>query len=107
MIAYVNRFGSYAVTVDTVAPKISPVNQSAWNTNGVITYRITDDFSGIKSYRGTIDGKWVMFEADNKNAIVSFSVDNKKSGKRKSHEVKITVADNCGNTTTHCSKLIW
>lgn len=106
MIGYVNRFGSYAVALDTVAPKLSPINQSSWSSNGVIAYRITDDFSGIKSYRGTIDGKWVMFEADNKNSMITFSLD-KRTKKGTSHQIKITVTDNCGNTTTHDAKLIW
>lgn len=106
MIGYVSRFGSYAVTIDSVAPKISPINQSSWSSNGVITYRITDDFSGIKNYRGTIDGKWVMFEADNKNSIITYHLDN-RSKKGTTHQINIIVTDNCGNSTTLKSNVDW
>lgn len=64
------NFGSFYVAVDTVAPTITPRNL----TNGKnvanqarIDFTISDNFSGIQSFNGYIDGEWVLMEYDPKN----------------------------------------
>lgn len=64
------NFGSFYIAVDTIAPIISPRNL----TNGKnlaaqakIDFTISDNFSGIQSFDGYIDGQWVLMEYDSKN----------------------------------------
>lgn len=107
MIAYVSRFGEYAVTTDTIAPKINPINHFSWGNNGIVTLVISDNFSGIKNYRGEIDGKWVKFEADNKNATISYKLNTKHIARGKNHKLTLIVTDNCGNTNSLSQNFMW
>ena len=108
VVAYTSQLGEYTVVTDGVAPKITPVNESSWGKNSnVITYRITDNLSGLKNYRGVIDGKWVMFEADTKNSLISFKLDSNYITKGKDHVVEITATDNCGNLAKLSNKFHW
>ena len=58
--------------------------------------KIEDDLSGIKSYEGEINGKWVLFEYEpkNKNLKYNFNDLKFKSGKQ---DLKLKVTDNVGN----------
>ena len=108
VIAYTNQFGEYTVVTDTIAPKITPINESSWGKNSnVITYRITDNLSGLNNYRGLIDGKWAMFEAGNKNSLISFKLDSNYITKGKDHIVEISATDNCGNLAKLSNKFHW
>lgn len=63
-------FGSFYVTVDTIAPTISPRNFSAGKNVSAqtkIDFSIADNFSGIQSFNAYIDDKWVLMEYDSKN----------------------------------------
>ena len=40
-----------------------------------IRIKITDNFSGIKSYEPQIDGKWALFEYDQKNNLLIYRFD--------------------------------
>ena len=107
MVAYVSRFGEYSVTTDTLAPKIQPINEFSWGTNGFVSFIISDNFSGIKSYRGEIDGKWVKFEADNKTSSISYKLSDKHVKRGEKHNLTLTVIDNCGNTKNYSSNFLW
>ena len=66
-------FGSFYVTVDTIAPTITPRNFSnGKNVSGQskIDFTISDNFSGIQSFNSYIDDKWVLMEYDSKNRHV-------------------------------------
>ena len=67
------QFGSFHIRIDTLSPKI----QSLQLKNGMnvaalkrISFRITDDLSGIHSFNAYIDDQWVLMEYDPKTAIV-------------------------------------
>ncbi len=107
VIADVNRFGDYAVTIDTVAPKVTPVRPVQWSKTGKIIYKISDGLSGIASFRGEIDGKYALFELDGKTGTVSFVMDPSRFRKGISHRVTMTVTDDCGNTTVDRSTFRW
>ena len=57
-------FGGFSVAVDTLAPTIKGLNiyRGKTMTSSTIRMTIKDDMSGIKSYRGEIDGKWILME---------------------------------------------
>lgn len=64
------NFGSFYVAVDTIAPTIVPRNFSNGKNvaaQSKIDFTIRDNFSGIQSFNGYIDGEWVLMEYDSKN----------------------------------------
>lgn len=99
-------FGTFAVTTDTVAPIIRPVTPKQWS-NGTIRFRITDNLSGIDTYRGEIDGHFALFELDGKTSTISFRMDQARFSRGRMHTVDITVTDACGNTSVHSGKFRW
>ena len=101
-----DAFGTFAVTTDQTAPKITPITPKQWNS-GTVKLRITDDLSGIATYRGEIDGKFALFELDGKTATISFVMDPERFERGRNHTVDITVTDACGNTATHSSNFHW
>ena len=58
-----------------------------------------DDESGIKSYRGEIDGTWILMEYNVKKNTLTYNFSDKKFENAK-HELKVVVIDNVGNSTT-------
>ena len=64
--------------------------------------------SGIKSYKGYIDGKWVLFEYDQKSgtAFCNLSVENvEKDNTLKTF--KFVVTDNCNNERVYEKKILY
>lgn len=100
MTARINRFGTYTVVADTVAPVVTPVTPEKWRTSGKVTFKISDKLSGIETYRGEIDGRWVMFELDGKTGTLSYRLDHTRLPKATRHKVTLTVTDAAGNSTT-------
>lgn len=98
-------FGNFTIAVDTIAPKIKPAfvvaspttitNLSKAKIIGVI---VSDNLSGIKKYRGTIDGNWVLCQYEVKKDLLYYTPDeNLLPG---THSFQITVADDKNNFTT-------
>ncbi|MEG0648157.1 MAG: M23 family peptidase, partial [Bacteroides sp.] len=61
----IRELGTYTVAVDTVPPVITPVGKTGWGRSGKVVYRLRDGETGIRSYRGTIDGKYALFALPN------------------------------------------
>jgi hypothetical protein len=96
--AQAKRFGDFYIKLDTVPPYIDPVNirnGSNLSLSRGIFLRIGDNLSGVKSYSGKIDGKWVLTEWDYKTKILSYTFDNTlPPGK---HIFELNVSDNKNN----------
>ncbi len=100
-ITKVKTLGKYALVLDTIPPKISIAKsiEGKWlSDKKTIQFTISDDLSGIKSYNGYLNGKWILFEYDNKTRkiIHNFSDGIVAEGQ---NELKIIVIDNMGNST--------
>ena len=97
----IRGFDRFAVGVDTEKPTIRSLNMKA-NQNmthsSQIRLRIADGLSGIASYSGRIDGKWVLFEYDSKNALIYYTFDGGiASG---AHILDVEVVDQKNNKAT-------
>jgi len=104
VVGNIRTLGNYTLTVDTAPPKIAPlsfVDKNTKKTLDKIQIKISDNLSGIENYRGTIDGKWVLFEYDLKNNLLSYLFDKKRIQSGKNHKLELTVTDNKGNTSTY------
>ncbi|SDD64510.1 Peptidase family M23 [Mucilaginibacter pineti] len=91
-------FGDFYIKIDTVPPVITPLNiknGSHMAAARSINFRMSDNLSGIKSYVGTIDNKWVLMEHDYKSKILSYTFSG-DIGPGK-HVFKLTIGDNKNN----------
>lgn len=95
MHAMVSELGTFAVAIDTIAPRVVPLNRNAWK-NGNIQFKITDAETGIKSYKVYIDGAFALFTFSSKNARLKLKHPNRLK-KGIPHELTVEVTDYCGN----------
>jgi len=93
-------FGSFALRLDTICPKIYRKN-IAENQNisdiDKFVLKISDDESGIKSYRATLNGEWILMKFDKKNDKLTYIFDDKL--KKDKNIFNIIITDNCNNFT--------
>nr|WP_315233238.1 M23 family metallopeptidase [uncultured Flavobacterium sp.] len=98
----VKILGKYALVADTIAPKITmavPVEGKWISEQKTIQLSIYDEVSGIKSYNGYLNGKWVLFEYDNKTRkLTHYFTDGIVA--EGANDLKVVVIDNVGNSTT-------
>ena len=94
------KFGLYFIKNDSLSPEISPLNfkNGDWVSNKkYLKFKILDKQSGIKKYKGKINGKWMLFEYEYKKNLISYEFDSFYLSKSK-NEVEIEVEDMVGNT---------
>jgi len=91
------------LALDTVKPKIIPINfkdDQLLTKYRFLKFRVSDDLSGIKSYRGEIDGKWILLEYDAKIGLLTYDFnDGQLEGTK--HSLKVIASDNVNNTNTY------
>jgi hypothetical protein len=111
---YVNAealsFGMFFVGIDTVAPDIYAnglASGADLTGRSELRIRITDDLSGIKSYEAVIDGKWALFEYDQKNSVLVYRFDPKRISKGTRHSLTLNVSDNKDNQSYFSTDFSW
>lgn len=93
----VRELGTFTVLVDTVPPKITPVNLENAVKNRLFRIHVSDDATGISSWRGTIDRQWVLFTYDIHTGQLRYAFDAERLTKGRTHTLDLTVSDACGN----------
>ena len=94
--------GEFTLEKDAWAPTIKPVGfkNEQWLTKfKTLKVRIRDKGTGIKSYRGEIDGKWILMKYNPKKGILTYNF-NDKPLVSTTHILKVIVTDNVNNSTT-------
>ena len=108
--AEVQSFGKFYIGIDTVPPVISAnglANRANLAGKNEIKITITDDYSGIKSYEPLIDGKWALFEYDQKNNLIIYRFDGRRITKGENHTLVLKVTDNTGNISVLSRNFTW
>lgn len=102
IVAYPKTFGNFYLRIDSVPPTIVSVNVkdgANLSQTSKMIFRISDNLSGIKSYKGYIDSEWVLMEYDYKTGRLWHTFDDKTGfGK---HNFQLTVIDNKDNEKTY------
>lgn len=97
----VKTLGKYKLVTDVQSPKVSIAKsiEGKWVSQDKLQLQITDSGSGIKTYNGYLNGKWILFEYDNKTNTIThyFNNDFVLNG---ANELKLIVTDAIGNSTT-------
>ncbi|MFD1096199.1 M23 family metallopeptidase [Salegentibacter chungangensis] len=99
-------FGDYTLVADIEPPSIKPLNfyDGQWiSNNNTLKVKIADDLSGIKSYRATVNGKFILMEYEYKDATLTHNFDDDVVTETENN-LKIVVTDNVGNSTTYEGK---
>ncbi|WP_299443546.1 M23 family metallopeptidase [uncultured Aquimarina sp.] len=94
--------GSYSLFTDLDKPTIVPINVSdkKWMSKAqFLKIKIDDADSGIKSYRATINGKFILMEYDYKTGMLVYNFDDKIITDTE-NKFKLIVLDKVGNNTT-------
>jgi hypothetical protein len=94
IVTETKQFGSFHIRVDTVAPKIQSLQlTNGKNLAGVskISFKITDDLSGIHSFNAYINDEWVLMQYDPKTATI-WHVFEQELSKGK-HQFRLEVLD--------------
>lgn len=103
VFAKTKYLGKYSLLSDFKAPTVEPANfkEDQWMSKyKFLKVKIKDDLSGIKSYRGEIDGQWILMEWNLKKGQLVYDFSDRKL-KGTKHSIKITVTDNANNTKTY------
>lgn len=93
----IQELGIYAVAIDTVPPKVTPLNKQQWSS-GNIQFKVGDAETGIKDYKVMIDGKFALFGFSLRDRKLWMKHPERlKKGMR--HKLELVVTDYCGNET--------
>lgn len=95
----IKELGTYTVAQDTKAPLITPLNAASWMGKQQFVFRLTDNLSGVQTYRGEIDGQFVLFEM-NSQSVITYRFDSERLSRGK-HTLKLTVTDAAGNSSVY------
>ena len=100
LVAKVNILGCYEVAADTVPPRVRPVKEAAWARNAKVVLAVADGETSIKSFKGKLNGEFVLFEYSSKNSRLTLDL-KKENIRRGVHDIEVSVVDACGNETTY------
>jgi len=110
LTAKATSFGNFYIGIDDTSPVIlaNGLSQGV-NLSGKkeIRIKITDELSGIYSYEPLIDGKWALFEYDQKNNTIIYKFDEKRISKGTTHSLSLKVTDNKDNTSYYNCNFRW
>ncbi len=94
--------GTFFVTSDTKKPVIKSEIRSgkkSFTNNDKISFKVSDDLSGIKHYNAYIDGAWVLLDYDAKNRRLSHKFSSRTL--KGVHDFLLIVEDACGNRANY------
>lgn len=102
LIVKTRSFGPYTVMIDSIKPKITPVNipyTKDMSRKWSIMIKAQDNLSGVHKYNMYIDDKWVLAEFDyKKHRLIHYFEDDLPKGE---HTFKIIVKDKIGNENSY------
>ena len=101
----IKEMGTYTLAQDLIPPTVTPLNPATWVNKQAISFRLSDNLSGVQTYRGEIDGQFVLFEMNSKSVITyQFDMERLTRGK---HTLILIVTDACGNQTSYTYPFTW
>lgn len=101
--AKTRELGDFCLTEDTITPKITIlkiIEGKNISKDKSISFRISDDSSGIKSFNGFLNGKWILFEYEYKQKRLTYKLTDEVKPQIGKNDLKMVVTDNVGNSST-------
>lgn len=103
----IREFSAFAVATDSEKPVIKPVNvfhNKNVKKQSTIQVRISDNLAGIKTYKGTLNGRWILMDYDEKNRLLTYRFDDRMKAGR--NVFILTVTDGVGNVAKYEATLL-
>jgi len=100
VIAKVNNLGDFVIKIDSIKPNISviDISDNQWISNRKnLSIKISDNESGVKNYRGTINDKWILLEYNPIKGILSYDFSDNVNRDNAKNVLEIKIEDNVGN----------
>jgi murein DD-endopeptidase MepM/ murein hydrolase activator NlpD len=104
------RFGKFTLVVDSIAPKIVPINfipGSNMKMHNSLILKVSDELTGISDYQGYIDDSWVLFEYDPKNELIVYTFDRERLKQGMEHKLVLNVRDAVGNEKVYQTTFVY
>ncbi len=92
---------SYSISSDTQPPVITPLSPANWAGQKRIQIRLRDNKSGISSFRGEINGEFVLFTHDSKSTVYTYNFDDERLTKGGLQTFVFTATDGAGNSSEY------
>ena len=102
IIGHAKKLGKFKILTDSIPPDINFYNlkNNQWISNRKkLTIKINDNESGIKSFNGWINNKWILLEYESKKNILTYDFGDKVNSNDSKNELVVSVKDNCGNVS--------
>ena len=100
LTANIKLLGDYMIKVDSIPPTVNliDVENNQWISNkDKLQIKISDKNSGISSYRGTLNDKWILLEYNPMKGILTYDFDDNINNSEAKNILKVNVTDNVGN----------
>jgi peptidase M23-like protein len=90
--AKTKHFGKFAIAIDTIAPLIKEPEIYTDSTldKRILFTIISDNLSGIRNYKATLNGKWLLMEYDEKTGRLSSELNKTMEGNKTELEIEVT-----------------
>ena len=86
---------------DDQGPEVKPLNfkEGSWLSNSrFLKIKVEDAISGVKNFRGTVNGHWILMEYDAKTNTLTHDFNDGIVVDTKNN-LKLIVTDNVGNSS--------
>ena len=109
IVTKVNSFGEFGVSYDTITPEINPINfksnKKLSKKQTTLKVRIKDNLSGITTYKGYLNNKWILMEYDGKSSTLTYTIDSKELNSP-NNTLRVVVTDRVGNIGDKSFKIL-
>lgn len=100
VVGDVRTFGSFAIAMDTTAPRATAGNFSSTKPfrGNALTFKVSDNLSGVSYYHCYVNGNWTLAEFDGKTSSLSVEANKLKAG---SNSIRLVIGDSKNNEATY------
>jgi len=104
-----SSFGRFRIDVDTIPPVVTASFSRGTDLRGrkSLYFTIKDECSGIREYKVTMDGKWILGVHDPKRSRVTCKLDPERITRGTKHQVLLQVTDQKKNITDYQTEFLW
>ncbi len=102
------NLGYYKIMIDTIPPEIQEVNFTDGKNiskQHTLKIKISDEQTGIKNYRATLNNKWILMEYDSKKNLLFYNYDDRLTKGKNNYN--LIVSDLVGNISEYDCVLVY
>ncbi|MCL2040647.1 MAG: M23 family metallopeptidase [Bacteroidales bacterium] len=108
VVAQIREMGRFTIAADITPPVITPVNIADGKkitAQQNIQIKIADNLSGINTYVGKLNDKWILMDYDRKNRLLTYTFDDQLQ--KGDNIFTLEVTDYAGNKSEVVMKVVY